>query len=109
MNDVSDQDMIAEPGEDYGHVSISLDPEYIAEYGITIPIVRDDKVEGPELFQINFYQLHDVFFAETPQRKRSATHPFDTRDPGDRDEYPCVRILIIDDDGKLSLYTLNLP
>ena len=104
MYDVIDQDMIAEPGEDYGHVSIPVD-SYVSEheeYGLTIPIVRDDKVEGPELFQVNLYELNDVFSRVDAKKKRSATHPFDPRNPA-YDSYPCVRILIVDDDGKLSL------
>ena len=95
----------AEAGLDYGHVSLRYGNNPGDEEGLIVPIIRDDNVEGLEVFQVNVYDLIDPFqvvVALARRRKREGMHPLDTGSQ----LYPCATILIVDDDGKFFFFFL---
>ena len=95
--DITDPAQSAEPGVDYEHVSLPFPTMRFDTWGFSIPIIRDNIVEGPELFQVNIYELVSPYVTNSWKR-RYAAHPHDPDpNPG---ELPCLHILILDDDGK---------
>ena len=99
--------IVAKPGVDYIHVSSVSSAN--GENGLTIPIIENDIVEGPRMFQVNVYDDVLALLDDRKRRKRSAVNPFD--DSASPTSYPCIRILIVDDDGKYTsakeMYNIN--
>ena len=78
------------------HVSVISSAN--GENGLTIPIIENDVIEGPKLFQVIVYDDYLDLLDERKRRKRNVVNPFD--DSVNPTSYPCFRILIVDDDGK---------
>lgn len=100
-----DSDLDATAGKDYEHVSLvwSLTP-WPADYIIRVPIVKDDTAEDNELFQVNLYDLIENY-VEIPYTPNSPGGPPEGGPPEKRKRdtsstFPCVKIYIVDDDGK---------
>ena len=92
---ISGSEVTAEAGLDYEHVSLRYDNIKGQQEGFVVPIIRDNNVEGSELFQVNVYDLIDPFPPTTERRKRDGFHPLDSSST-----FPCTTILIVDEDGE---------